>query len=228
MSRPETLAGVPMFRSLDHATVNELDKSCTWRRVSAGEWLIGYQDDDNEVFFVVAGSVRVLIYDKLGSEVILADLKVGEVFGELAPLDSSPRTATVLAISDAVVAVMPGRVFLKILHDHPGAAMFLLKLLAARIRDLDNRVFEFSTLSVQERIDRELLRLARPDPNNARRAIISPPPTHAEIAARVSTHREAVTREMKTLEQEQCLQRTPGAITLLDIPRLTQRRAKGD
>jgi CRP-like cAMP-binding protein len=73
----ETLTHVPMFRSLDRRTIRTLDARCDWRRVKAKQWVIDYQDDGMDVFFVVAGSVRVLIYAKSGREVILADLETG-------------------------------------------------------------------------------------------------------------------------------------------------------
>ena len=204
-----------MFRLLAPSAIKALDARCTWRRVAAKEWVIDYQDDGIDVFFVVAGSVRVLIYAKSGREVILADLEAGGFFGEMAPIDGHPRSASVLAVTDAV--------FLEALHDHPEVSMYVLKLLATRVRELDNRVLEYSTLDVRHRVSCELLRLARHDPNDSRRGVLSPAPTQAEIAARVSTSREAVVREMKLLEREGYLQRQRDALVLIDIPNLVQR-----
>ena len=218
-----TLVHIPMFQSLKRADVEALDTRCNWRRVAAKEWVIDYQDDGIDVFFVVAGAVRVLIYAKSGREVILADLEAGGFFGEMAPIDGHPRSASVLAVADAVVATMPGTVFLEVLNTYPAVSMFVLKLLAARVDELDNRVLEFATLDVWHRVACELLRLARPDPNDSRRGVLSPAPTQAEIAARVSTSREAVVREMKNLEREGFLQRQRDEVILTDIPRLVQR-----
>ena len=91
------------------------------------------------------------------------------------------------------------------------------------MRALDNRVLEYSTLDVRHRVSCELLRLARPDPNDPHRGVLTPAPTQAEIAARVSTYREAVVREMKTLEREGHLERQRDAIILPDMPGLVQR-----
>ena len=219
----ETLANIPMFQAMGRTVVKALDARCTWRRVATREWVIDYQDDGRDVFFVVAGTVRVLIYARSGLEVILADLEAGGFFGELAPIDGHSRSASVLAMSEAVIATMPGEVFLEVLHDHPDVSMYVLKLFAARIRTLGNRVLEYSTLDVRQRICCELFRLAKSDPKVARRSILSPAPTQAEIAARVSTHREAVAREMKALEREEFLQRRRDAIILTDTAGLVQR-----
>jgi len=66
-----------------------------------------------------------------------------------------------------------------------------------------------------------LLRLSRFDPDSQRRGLVSPPPGHAELAARVSTRREMVTRELKALERAGLLARLPGAIVITDVPALS-------
>jgi CRP-like cAMP-binding protein len=155
-------------------------------------------------------------------------MESGGFFGELAAIDGKPRSAGVLALTDAVMAAMPGPVFLETLRDHPDVSMRVLKLLAARVRALDNRVLEYSSLNVRQRVYAELLRLARPLDHDGRSAVISPPPTHADVAARVSTHREGVAREMKRLERDGLLQRRRGALVLTDVPNLVQQLDVGD
>jgi CRP-like cAMP-binding protein len=120
------------------------------------------------------------------------------------------------------MATMPGTVFMETLRACPDVSAQVLKLLAARIRALDNRVVEYSTLNVRQRVYSELLRLSRPDPGDSRRGIVSPPPIQSDIAARVSSHREAVAREMKKLEREGLLQRRRGALVLTDVPDMMQ------
>jgi CRP/FNR family transcriptional regulator, cyclic AMP receptor protein len=90
------------------------------------------------------------------------------------------------------------------------------------VRILANRVNEFTTLDARHRIYAELLRLSRPEAANAKQAVVSPPPVHAEIAARVSSRREAVARELKALERAGLLERRRGALVLTDTQRLRQ------
>jgi DNA-binding MarR family transcriptional regulator len=75
---------------------------------------------------------------------------------------------------------------------------------------------------VRRRIYAELLRLGRKARKDDVASVISPPPTHAELAARVSSHREAVTRELNRLETEGFLERRRGAIVILDRERLAK------
>src|SRR5262249_38961422 len=112
--------------------------------------------------------------------------------------------------------------FRETVHAHPDVCNQLLALLAGQIRILANRVNEFTTLDARHRIYAELLRLSRPEAANPQRAVVSPPPVHAEIAPRVSSRREAVARELKGVERAGLLGRSRGALVLTDIERLRQ------
>jgi CRP/FNR family cyclic AMP-dependent transcriptional regulator len=65
-----------------------------------------------------------------------------------------------------------------------------------------------------------LLRRSRPDPTDQRRAIVSPPPVHSDIAARVSTRREMVARELKALERSGMMTKRRGAFVINNVPEL--------
>jgi CRP-like cAMP-binding protein len=125
-------------------------------------------------------------------------------------------------VTDVTVARMPASVFRATVHAHPDVCDQLLALLAGQVRILANRVNEFSTLDARHRIYAELLRLARPEAGKAHQAIVSPPPVHAEIAARVSSRREAVARELKALERAGLIERRRGALVLTDTAQLRQ------
>jgi CRP/FNR family cyclic AMP-dependent transcriptional regulator len=217
--RTETLAKINLFQSLDARAIGHIDTQCSWRRVTSGQWLIDYQDASNDVFFVVSGSVRVMI-QSAGREVLLRQINTGEFFGELAAIDGQPRSSGIVATTDVTIARMPASVLRTAIHAHPDVCDRLLETLAGQIRILANRVNEFSTLDVRYRIYAELLRLSRADPGSTGRAVISPPPVHAEIAARVSTRREAVARELKALERAGLVERRRGALALRDTHRL--------
>jgi CRP-like cAMP-binding protein len=220
MRKSETLLRIPLFASLAEAAVKRLDTQCVWRRAKANEQILEYKDEGCDLYFVVQGHVRVLIQASFGRDSILRDIRAGEFFGELAAIDGLPRSAAIVAITDSIVAKMPPSVFRQVVHEHPDVCNRLLVLLASQIRALSNRVNEFATLDVRARIYAELLRLSRPSHGDGRQAVISPPPTHAEIAARVSSRREAVTRELNSLERAGLLERRRGALVLLDPARL--------
>jgi CRP-like cAMP-binding protein len=115
---------------------------------------------------------------------------------------------------------MPASVFRTAIHTYPDACDQLLELLAFYVRSMSNRVNEFTTLDARHRIYAELLRLSRPDAARPAQALVSPPPAHADLAARVSIRRESVTRELKALERAGLLEKRRGAMVLTDTARL--------
>jgi len=120
MARPtDTLAAFPLFRSLDAAELAALSARCLWRRVEAGQWIIDHEDEGTDVFFVLAGQVRVTIHAVSGREVILRDIPAGEFFGEMAAIDGKARSAGIVAVTGATVARMPAALFRECVHRHP-------------------------------------------------------------------------------------------------------------
>ncbi len=218
----ETLAGIELFGDLAARDFEALDLKCSWRRYAAGQQIVAHHDATTDVYFIVSGEVRVVIYSLAGKEITFRDMDAGKTFGELSAIDGRPRSANVIALTDAVVPSMPASVFWQVLRDHPEVSARILKQLAALARNLSERVFEFSALGVKNRIHAELLRLARDHGGDGNSAIISPAPTHAEIASRLSTHREAVTRELNALDQGGLIERRGGALIISDIPRLAR------
>lgn len=218
----ETLDKIPLLRSIEPGQLAALERRCQWRHAAAKEWLIEREDIGTDIFFLTSGMVRVLITPTPDREVILADINAGGYFGEMAAIDGQPRSAGILAITEATIACMPATVFREVLRTQPDVADLLLRHLVARIRSLDQRIQEFTSMNVKNRIYAELLRRSRPDPADERQALVSPPPVHSDIAARVSTRREMVARELKALERKGLLTKRRGAFVITDMPRLVQ------
>jgi CRP-like cAMP-binding protein len=115
---------------------------------------------------------------------------------------------------------MPQKTFLQALSDHPAFMMAVMGHLTKQVRSLTARVVEFSTLAVANRVQAELLRLAERSPSQANQALLAPAPTHAEIASRISTHREAVTRELSWLEDQGLIAKEGRTLRIMDLARL--------
>ena len=83
MSRAvETLAKIDLFRCLSPDEIRILNSRCIWRRAKPKEWILEYEDDGKEVFFLTSGSVRVMIQSVGGRETILRDIYAGDFFGD--------------------------------------------------------------------------------------------------------------------------------------------------
>lgn len=97
----------------------------------------------------------------------------------------------------------------------------MLKTLVSDARRLNQRANEQANFDVRHRLCAELLRLSRTTGEG--RVVVSPPPTHAELAARISTHREAVTKILNTLERTGLIARSATAVIVLVDPAALRR-----
>ncbi|TCZ62999.1 Crp/Fnr family transcriptional regulator [Roseicella aquatilis] len=196
----ERLARFPLLREVAPALLAEAARHARWRRVQPGEPVIGYDDNSDEVFLIISGTVRVAVHSASGQEVILGELGAGETFGEMAAIDGLSRSASVEAVHSSLLCCLPRTIFLDLVLKTPSAGLQLLRLLTGRLRLLDARNVELAVLPVRHRLVAELLRLGRPREDGQLR--ISPPPPQHMLAARIGARREAVSRELSAMGRE--------------------------
>lgn len=191
----------------------------TVRDYERGANVILESDENTEIFFVLEGNARASIFSEEGRVVAYRDMGPGAIFGEIAAIDGQPRSANVVASEKLVVGRLPTSAFHELIETNSRFTWALLRHLVAQSRDLTRRVFEFSTMLVRDRLIHELLRLAGSE-EDGERAELRPAPTHFELAARISTHREAVSREMAKLSKRGLVSKQSGALILHDLDAL--------
>ena len=139
-----SLAAIPLLAGLSPAGLKDIEQVCSWRRYEPGEPIVEYLDRSDDVFFLVDGEARVIIYSLTGKVVSFHDLSPGDMFGEYPAIDGRPRSASVEARTSCLVALMPAAAFLDLVQSEPAVSQALLKQLVATIRRLSTRVYEFS------------------------------------------------------------------------------------
>lgn len=214
--RPHPLAAVDLFRGFDAMLLTEIERHTRTRHYRAGQTVVGYQDDSHEVFFIQSGKLKVTIYSEAGREVAFRELFAGQCFGELSAIDGGSRSANVIALTEATIISMTAADFMALIRRHPDVAVAALRQLTALVRSLSERVHGFAD-KVEVRICHELLRLARDGPLGTNAARLRPAPKHAEIASRVNTHREAVSRLLSKLAKLGVVQRGVGELLIKDL-----------
>lgn len=222
----QALAAIPFFKDATDIDLKAFERRCAWKRVEEGQILVDFEDQSSDVYFLASGDVRIQIRTAGGKEVILADMRAGEYFGELAAIDGIARSANVSALTRAEICIVSAGVFREMVAASRILSDKLLRLLAARVRDLNIRLLEHTVLDIRHRLYAELLRLSVPRPNAAPARVVSPPPVHHVLAARVGCRREQITRELGAMKTDGLMERTRGAMVLLDPDTLRQRIAQ--
>ena len=209
LARLAFLAGAPPD------ALRRLVARARWIDARPNETVVDFEDATTDVYFVVQGSVRVLMRTADGEHTqILGDFVAGDLVGEMSAIDDAPRSARVEALVRTRLCVVPAAAFLDLVFTARSVGLHLMRLLTARIRGQNQRLLEYTALPTRRRLAAELLRRSRPRPDGTH--IVSPPPTHEELAARVGARRETVSRELSSLTRAGLLRRTRAAFVLAD------------
>jgi CRP/FNR family transcriptional regulator, cyclic AMP receptor protein len=219
----QTLQKIAFFKDAPDIEFERFDRRCSWKKYDDGEVVLDYEDNSTDVYFIISGEVRVLIRTAAGKEIILNDLRSGQIFGEYAAIDSIKRSANVSALTRAELCIMPATVFREVIFSSPTCCEKMMRQLVGRIRELNARLAEHSIFDLKHRLYSELLRLSGVRHGHPDQRMISPPPFHHVLAARIGCRREQVTRELNAMTHEGIAEKTRGALILTKPGTLEQR-----
>ena len=216
---PQSLGRLAFFQGATDEALARLLFAARSIDVLPGETIIDFDDETTEVFFVLQGALRALVRTADGNSTqILGDLLQGDLVGELSAIDASPRSARVEALVVSRLCVVPAAAFLEMVFASPPVGLRLMRHLTARLRSQTYRLLEHAVLPTRMRLAAELLRMARPRKDGTQ--VLTPPPTQEELASRIGTRRETVSRELAVLVRTGHLRHDRSAIVLCAPDRL--------
>jgi CRP/FNR family transcriptional regulator, cyclic AMP receptor protein len=157
----EALSTIPFFAGLDSVALERLAAGMRTRRFRRGEVIFHIGDPGDALFVIVDGDVKISLPSETGDEAILATLRVGDVFGELALLDGAPRSASATAISATETVVLPRDRFRELIATEAGVRDALLASIAGELRRLTTHVEELHFLDITGRLAARLVRLTQ-------------------------------------------------------------------
>lgn len=216
----EVLATVDIFEDLDRERLAAIADRCRHDKYQRRQTIFSHGDTSADVYFVKSGHLGITSFSATGKEIGFRQLKPGDMFGDIAAVDQLPRSASAVSASAVELFRLSDTDFLNILREMPDVALKEMQRLAFLVRSLSERVIEFTTVGVRNRIHAELLRIAKASGQETEVINIYPAPTHADIASQVSTHREAVTREFGHLAGEGILEKRGRNLIIRDLARL--------
>jgi len=194
------LKKVSLFADFDDAELDDLLAVMKEKRFLRDATILIQRDPGESCFLIVSGEVKVSLFGEDGKEIILAKLGEGEVFGEMALLSGSPRSATVIALSDTTLLVLEREEFNKVLMRQPKLALKILAVMADRLRKADEKIEALVLFDVSQRVTHFVVDLAkREGVQSPEGLVIRRRPTHREIANMTGTTRETVSRVLSEL-----------------------------
>lgn len=215
---PEKLLSynLPLLAGLGAADLANITLGVSEQTLKPWQTIFDQEDDSHDLYFLLSGALIAVFWTTQGREIVFSRFPIGAYFGELAAFDGTPRSLAVVAKTDAQVLVMKRQSFLQLFNDVPLVRDRITENLVARIRTLTERNMEMTTLSVEERVGKYLLRLAAEHGKLMQGGVIENAPTHSEIAASIGANREMVSRSISKLSKHGVIKSSRQKIEILD------------
>jgi len=194
---PNALAELSLFRGLPPERLKRLAEVLRRKTVPAGTNMITAEQPGEVVYIVLEGTVKILIEQMDGREVILAFLGAGDTVGEMSLVDSSGRSANVMTMERCTLLWMDRATFQDLLKNSNEFAQNLVRLLASRLRMANEQIQSLSSLDVAGRLARQILAFAERYGRDADDGKLVPLRlTQSDLAELVGASRERVNQVM--------------------------------
>ncbi|HTX72587.1 MAG TPA: cyclic nucleotide-binding domain-containing protein [Rectinemataceae bacterium] len=135
MDKEQALAKVGLFESLNPKYIKGIAAICTERTFGPGDYLMKQGENGIGLFIILSGKVKVEKSNAAGQRVELAENGAGDILGEMAVFDGSPRSASVAAVTETTCLVLASWEFNAFLKAHPEAALEILPIVVKRFRE---------------------------------------------------------------------------------------------
>ena len=220
----DVLRRAPLFASLDDEAFAALTKEITEVDLSRGATLFHEGDPGDQLYFIVSGKIKLGRTASDGRENLVAVMGPGEIFGEMALFDPSPRSTSATAVSETRLAGLKHENLRKVIQHSPEVSAQLLQALARRLRRTNENLADLVFSDVPGRVAKALLDLAdrfgRPATDGI---LVAHELTQEELAQLVGASRETVNKALAEFVQRGWLRLEARAVVILDLQRLKQR-----
>jgi CRP-like cAMP-binding protein len=213
------LRKIPLLAGLSDEEIVKVKQEIRIRRYAKREVVLHKGGSGDGLLFLLSGQLQVIDVTEDGRAIGLRMLQVGDFFGEIALINNSTRSASVVAMSEVLVGFLPAPTAMHLFSHSPTVANQMLRHLAQKIqRDSEFRAL-LSINNTAKRIYAYLTLMQQKNPQEGT-AVVENLPTHQDIANMVNTSRETVTRALLSLSQQGIIQKDAHRLIILDAKAL--------
>jgi len=198
----ELLAKIFLFSELNDEELQRVARLTHHHSYPKDTVLFRAGDVADSVYIIASGKVKVVVSSPNGKDFILTILGACQVFGEMALLEQSTRSATAITATKVELLTLGRDDFNRLLDTTPSISRKLLSILSNRLRKANSKMESLAYMDVAGRLARYLLDLARDHGQKLGNGwIVVRRPTHADIAHSIGTSRETVSRLINEFEE---------------------------
>ena len=208
---------MPLFQGFSPRDIDALVPAARSIAAKAREELFHKGDSGSQLYIVIEGRLKALTTSFEGDDVVFNVMGPGEVFGEVALLSESPRTATVRAIDKCQLLVLDRRDFLAFLKKSPDVAIRMLTVLVERLKSASEFVEDVQFLNLPVRLAKKFIHFAdRYGEEKGGELRIDIKLSQEEWGDLVGATRESINKQMRSWSEEGLIRVEAGYVTLLD------------
>ncbi|HSK47747.1 MAG TPA: Crp/Fnr family transcriptional regulator [Coriobacteriia bacterium] len=215
------LAAIPMFSDLAPDALEVLGGMVQYRRYAKGAIIVRQNEIGTCMFLLVSGRVKIALASADGKELVLNHVEAPAHFGEMALVDTLPRTADVIAVSDVELFSLDGKDLSAAIQLQPRLALSLIATLSKRLRQTISRLEDMAFHDATHRVMRVVLNVATAGLETRGTPVVQGM-THYDIATLAGTSRETASRVISMLAREGIVT-TKGRRIFVDLEALTFR-----
>lgn len=215
------LRAIPMFSDLSPADLDTFADMVQYRRYPRGAFIFNQHETGSAMYLLAAGRVKVSLASPDGKELALNYLEAPAHFGEMSLVDSEPRSADVIAVTDVELFSLDARDLSAAIQLNPKLALSLIATLSRRLRHTIARLEDMAFHDATHRVMRVMLNVATAS-YESRGVPVIQGLTHYDIATLAGTSRETASRIISSLAREEVVA-TKGRKIVVDLIRLRER-----
>lgn len=221
------LRKIPLLADLSDEELVPVKQELRFRHHAKREIVLQKGGHGDGLLFLLSGQLQVIDITEDGRAIGLRMLAPGDFFGEIALINNSTRSASVVALTAVVVAFLPASTAMHLFSHSPSVAKLMLRHLAQKIqRDSEFRAL-LSINNTAKRIYTYLAMQERRPTSPGGPSMLENLPTHQDIANMINTSRETVTRALAALVQQGIVQKDANRLIIVK-PEALERLIQGD
>jgi len=202
LSHPLTGQRVQLFSGLSPAEVSRIAASARSMRRARGEFIYMPGDTADSVYIIKRGRVKLSVLSESGKEIAIDIIQSGEIFGEFALVDDSPRSNMTQALDDVSIWVFHRRDFAHMLMNQPKLSMSYIRLVGDRRRRMEKKLSDITSKAVSARVCELLHELSTGTVEGETSGVDHLVPlTHHDVASLIGAARQTTTSVLNDLER---------------------------
>ena len=211
----DMLARTALFGAMDTAERRAVVQEMREIAFDANQAIFARGDPGRDIYFVMTGRVRLSVLTPEGRELSFAHAEAGQIFGEIAVLDSGMRTADATAVTKVQSLALSKAALMRLLETRPRVVEGVVKFLCNRVREADQQLEGIALYPIEIRLARFFLAAARQKAGAKAegKILLDLPISQSELALLIGASRPKVNAALALLEDGGSIKRSDGGFT---------------